>query len=130
MVIQERDRSILQHCFEQQFLVFEHVQEYFFKKSSRQEAYRRLRELEKNGFIKRQRLSTWSNAFAIRLTPKGSQIAREFASYNPPQKASLDLATLAHDIMVTSVTRRRSRAGSGTGRIYRPSFRSRQRFVA
>src|SRR4051812_42561918 len=103
MILQSRDRKILRKCYEQQFLLMEHVSQYFYQAKSMRESYRRVQEMEAAGLIRREEIPVLGGKKLIRLTKLGIAIALENNAVEVPQGKRLDLTTLSHDSMVTHV---------------------------
>jgi hypothetical protein len=106
MKIQERDREILRRCYEQQFLLVEHVERYFFHDGAWRRAYERIRELENAGLITKTGLPGFGAKRIIRLTKHGIAIAQQLHPIEIPQRRRLDFHTIEHDAIVTSVALR------------------------
>ena len=103
VVIQNRDREILRVCYEQQFLLFEHLEQFFFKGKVRQKVYERIKELEKIDLIQREQSIAFGRNRVIRLTQNGVGLVRAGLPVAIPQFRKLNLQTLVHDAIVTSV---------------------------
>jgi hypothetical protein len=103
MILQERDRKILQLCYEQGFLTVEHLHRGFFSKAGMGAAYRRVRELEAGGFLRRSKVSVLSGQSMILPTVSGVGIARAISEFEVPVRKRPLLHTLDHDALVTSV---------------------------
>lgn len=101
--IQQRDRQILRCCYEQQFLLFEHVERFFYQPGNERDARRRIAKLAVDGFVLKQQVATLGGRQLIRLTPKGISVAREFETLEVPEPGKVDLRTLTHDALLTSV---------------------------
>lgn len=106
IIIQNRDKCILMLCYEQQFMTTKQLIRFFFSKVHPSEAYRRLKELEKSGFIKRQPSITQGTGDYIRVTRDGADIAQGIASAQVPQLPRLNLHRIPHDIAVNEVRMR------------------------
>ena len=76
-VIQERDREILKRCYEQQFLLREHVEHSFFKGAEARNARQRILEMERVGWVKKERIAGLTQRQIIRLTRTGATLAKE-----------------------------------------------------
>jgi len=105
MVIQERDREILRRCYEQQFLLIDHVVRYFFKGSWRR-AYERMQELEEAGLIRREPFFATGPKSVIRLGRHGLGISSQLHPVEIKQNVRIDPFTVEHDALVTSVALR------------------------
>lgn len=103
MVLQPRDEDILRVCYEQQFLTMDHILKFFFHGKSRSEPYRRIRELEKEGLIKREAVALFPGTKLIRLTRKGLDLAQSLSPFSFHYLHSVNLAQLEHDAILTSV---------------------------
>ncbi len=106
MRIQERDKEIIRRIYEQQFLFHEHVERYFFRNASSQLARIRIAELAKVGLLRKETVTVLGNRRIIRLTPDGLELARQLHHFDIPQLRRLDLKTVEHDAIVTSVALR------------------------
>jgi hypothetical protein len=73
--LQERDKRLLQLCYEQQFLLSELVADHFF--SSFKEATRRMRELEQADYFETRQHPEHAQKKFFRLTKKGARVASE-----------------------------------------------------
>lgn len=102
---------ILRFCYEQQFLTFEHVSHFFL--THRAEPYRRVKELEKAGFVEKHQNPVTGKYCLIRLTNLGQTYVQE----NSPTSSvtaikpvkNLSPTTLLHDSLVTSCRLKLSR---------------------
>jgi hypothetical protein len=99
--VQKRDREILRLCHEQRFLLMDHVVRYFFKSANKREAYRRIAELEQSGLVRREYVAGFGKLRIIRATPVGVGYSGSFDEI--PRNPRIDLATIYHDSLVTSV---------------------------
>ena len=105
IVLQDRDKRILRYCYDQQFLMLEHVA-IFFPDPTRGERRRGVQELEEAGFIKREQNPVVGRSPLIRLTSRGHQVAQANSKVLVPHLARLTPSTLIHDAFVTSVRMR------------------------
>ena len=101
--IQDRDREILRVCFEQGFLLPEHIEEFFFVGKSEQSARERVLELEKAGLITRPVCPLFAKSRLIRLTELGESIAHDGSTLDMTYLRRLVPAQLVHDALVTSL---------------------------
>lgn len=100
--LQSRDREILSLCYEHQFLLMEHVS-VFFKEKGERRAYERVQELEGAGLLRREPSLIFGSSRVIRLTKLGVDTVRGTYAVPIPQIKRLNLTTLQHDAIVTSV---------------------------
>ena len=114
MMIQERDKQILRRCYEQQFLLMEHVERYFFKGADSTNARQRIRELEGAGWLRKESIAGLSRRQVIRPTAEGGRLARGLGAADITERPRLDLNTLEHDAQVTSVALRLAELWDGT----------------
>lgn len=108
MKLQERDMEILKCCYEQQFLTIEQIEEHYFKSTHSNKARERVSELSKAGLVRSENSSLATIKKVVRLTRAGQRLAAAHAALEVPQSRRLDLATLMHDSIVTSVRLRLS----------------------
>ena len=101
--IQGRDLEILRLCYEQQFLLSQQIESYFFETKTPQNARRRLRELEAAGLIIRSTLQLSTQKALIRLSAKGLKFIEGSHPFLVPQVKKVDLRTFHHDAHVTEV---------------------------
>lgn len=114
MILQARDRAILRSCYEQQFLLIEHVQRYFFGDCHRRKADERIQELVREGLLLRDGFLKSRGRPVIRLSPKGRKLVEaEHPIGGIPYVRRLDLTTLEHDAIVTSVALRLAEVWDG-----------------
>ncbi|MGZ3697596.1 MAG: hypothetical protein ACXWPM_09615 [Bdellovibrionota bacterium] len=111
--LQERDKKILADCYEQKFLRVRHLLEGPFNQVHPSEAYRRIQELERSGYIRRAPAFEGSPERVIRVTGTGAAIAREMTPWDLPVQARINPATYGHDSLVTSVRYRLERLWNG-----------------
>ena len=116
MILQERDRSLLQVCSEHQFLMFEHVEHFFFPDASARRARERLLELERAGLIRREKPISVADRTVIRVTPEGQRLVAPQTRKNV-QIRKLDLSTLEHDAHVASLRLRLAQLWMGSGSL-------------
>ncbi len=102
MNLQTRDKKILSLCYQQQFILTEHVVHLFENRSYR-ETRRRLQELVKSGFLFKESTPVLGKKPLLRLTSLGIKIAATETSTLITQKRVLKAAELSHDAVVTSV---------------------------
>jgi len=102
MVLQRRDKRILLLCYQQQFLLTEHVL-HLFENGSYREARRRLRELIREGFLYEESNAVLGRKPIIRLTILGAKIAAADCVEPIPQQRILKTVELTHDAIITSV---------------------------
>lgn len=102
IVIQNRDRELLRLCYEQQFLMTDHIQHYF-RSGSYRACRMRVQELVEHKFLREESNSIFGRKPVYRTTSIGTQIALESGAivHNPVR--TLQLTTLVHDSLVTSV---------------------------
>ena len=104
--LQPRDREILRVCYEQGFLIPEHIEKFFFTGKSNQSARERVLELEKAGFISRPDSPIFGRRRIIRLTEIGECIAIEGHSLEVNYLRRLVPSNLMHDATVTALSLR------------------------
>jgi hypothetical protein len=105
IILQERDRKILKLCYEQQFLMTDHVEKYFSNASYRA-CRMRVQELVEGSFLREELTSTLGRKPIYRTTKTGTIIALENGATPHTPIKNLQLATLVHDAIVTSVRQR------------------------
>lgn len=103
MKLQQRDLEILCCCYEQQFLTIEQIEGFYFKSAHGNKARERVRELSKAGLVRTEKSQLASIGKIVRLTKAGEKLAAANVALAVPQARKLDLATLMHDSIVTSV---------------------------
>ncbi|MCO5143145.1 MAG: replication-relaxation family protein [Oligoflexia bacterium] len=101
MKLQDRDKEILKLCYEQQFLLSEHVCEYFFA-GNYTETKRRLRELKAADLLKSYPVPK-SNRRIFQLTWQGRKVGRELSRMELDRPRRPFDSQLEHDALVTSV---------------------------
>jgi hypothetical protein len=101
--IQKRDLEILACCQDQQFLTHGHVQRFFFKGAHERKARERVRELEGVGLLTQVPLRQPGQPKIIRLTKQGLGLIEEKRQVRVNALKVLNLNTLEHDAIVTSV---------------------------
>jgi DNA-binding MarR family transcriptional regulator len=102
-VLQDRDLKIIRTCYEQTFLTQTLVARYFFFGATRQAASQRVRELSLNGYLLRRVVRGRGRPQVIRLTIKGRRTAEAVCRFEFSKRAPLNMNTLIHDELVTSV---------------------------
>ncbi len=105
IILQDRDRRILKLCYEQQFLLTEHVEK-FFPNASYRACRMRVQELVKGNFLFEELTSTLGRKPIYRTTRTGAGVALESGATPHTPVRNLQLATLVHDSIVTSVRQR------------------------
>ena len=98
--IQKRDLRILKLCYEQQFLLVRHIQEFLYE-DNYVEAKRRVRELKAAGLLEENPLKH-RRAKLIQLTATGKRFAAEQSSVEAGF-TKIDPALVEHDSIVTDV---------------------------
>ena len=106
MRIQERGREILRRCYEQQFLLMDHVERFFFASVAAQNARLRIKQMEQAGLLKMIVPKKIGERKIVRLTRAGVAIAKQFHPFEIPQARRIDFDTFDHDAIVTSVALR------------------------
>lgn len=101
-------------CYEQQFLITEQVQRYFYSGKNRCNGFVRLLEMERSGFIRREPSMLMGNKNLIRLTRQGLCAIAEDIVIEVPQVRKPDIRTLRHDTIVTSVRLRLQELWTGS----------------
>jgi len=101
--IQERDQRLLRVIYEQQFVLMSQIERWFFGKQSARRARQRIQVLSEAGWLQRVESPLIKHARIIRLTKSGVSIAETDRVERIPQTRTLDVSTLLHDSIVTSV---------------------------
>lgn len=101
MILQERDRRILRLCYEQQFVLTEHVEAFF--SGSYRACRKRIQELVDSLYLHEELTSALGKKRIYRVTKLGAQVALETHACPVGQARVLQPATLVHDAIVTSV---------------------------
>ena len=101
VVLTSRDREIAKLCFEQQFLMIEHIRS-FYPGASPRRAEERISNLVKAGFFKRSFYPETGRRAVFRLTDRGNSVAREADARSLTPIRYLNPKTLDHDAKVTS----------------------------
>ncbi len=99
--LMDRDREILRVCYEQQFLLKEHI-ETFFRGCSQRRINFRIQQLIAGGFIRRESYPDLRCQTLFRLTKTGCRLARQYNARAAGYLARLSPSTLFHDALVTS----------------------------
>ena len=102
MIQQARDREIVRVCYEQQLISLKQVARYFFS-GDLAYASRRLKGLEAEGFLKQVRPIANYSGRLYQVTGLGVKLARTISTLEVPQRRTFGLATLEHDLLVTSL---------------------------
>lgn len=98
--LQERDRRVLELCYEQQFLTLDQVSRFFFG-GYIGNASRRMSSLRSLGLLRTQSVLTLGGKVEIlRVTARGRTEARKGSKYLIPQVRQVGFSTLSHDAMV------------------------------
>lgn len=113
-VLQERDKEILRCCYEQQFLVHEQIERFFFGSENTRNARRRVAKLKRAGLLRSDIAGGILKQHLLRLTNTGAAIGRGESPYEVPQSKKVDLLTLTHDRIVTDVRLRLRELWNGT----------------
>ncbi|OFZ54540.1 MAG: hypothetical protein A2428_00345 [Bdellovibrionales bacterium RIFOXYC1_FULL_54_43] len=100
--IQERDRRILQSCYEHQVLTPRIVSRYFFRGKHRSESYRRIEELERAGYITRS-ANVFGGGQLTRLTKQGEALVRSHGSLDAPYDRRKRLFGISRSLLDTTV---------------------------
>lgn len=101
MKLQDRDKEILKLCYEQQFLMSEHVCEYFFA-GNYTETKRRLRELKASDLLQSFPVPG-TNRRIFQLTFRGRKLGRVLSSMELDRVRRPFLTQVEHDAFVTFV---------------------------
>lgn len=113
-VLQTRDREILRCCYEQQFLVHEQIERFFFRSENTRNARRRIAKLKRAGLLQSEVAGGILKHHILRLSDTGLRIARSESPYDVPQSKKVDLITLTHDRIVTDIRLRLRELWDGT----------------
>ena len=105
IVLQERDRRVIRICYEQQFILTEHV-ERDFGRTSYKNCRKRIRELIGANYLKEDKSAAIGRKPIYRVTGLGATVALENGASPISPKARLQLSTLVHDAIVISVRQR------------------------
>lgn len=100
--LQDRDKRIIRLCYEQQFILTEHAEK-FFAGASYRACRRRVQELADARYIREEPSASLGRKTVYRVTRLGTAVALESGATAIPQAGALQLATLVHDAVVTSV---------------------------
>ena len=114
LVLQTRDREIIRCCYEQQFLVYEQIERFFFSSTHTQNARRRVAKLMRAGLLYSEIHCGLTKHHLIRVTRIGKSIGQSESPFDVPQSKKVDLATLMHDRFVTDVRLRLKSFWTGT----------------
>jgi hypothetical protein len=112
--LQPRDRLLINLSYEQQFVVVSHAHRYLFSGIDQRERQRRIYELERAGFIRREPTQLIDKTGIIRLTKSGIKLAEADRAERIPQLRSISVQTLLHDSIVTAVRLRLSQLWHAT----------------
>ncbi len=102
ILLQERDKRLLRLCYEQQFILTDHVEKLFAGASYRA-CRQRMQELAQAQFISEEPSTSLGRKPVYRVTRLGTAVALESGASAISQPRNLTLATLQHDAIVTSV---------------------------
>jgi hypothetical protein len=114
VILQKRDREIMRVCYEQQFLLSDQIQRFFYNGKNQCNGFVRVKELERFGLVRRLVQPTLDGKNLIRLTPKGLRTIAEDLVIEVPQVNKPDIRTLRHDVIVTSVRLRLQELWTGS----------------
>lgn len=103
MRIQERDKRILELCYEQQFLTLRQIKRFFFSNCAPQNARKRVLELQEAGFLKREFNPVLGTKSLVRLDRLGVELIESQQPNRLNQNRIIRVGTLLHDELVTSV---------------------------
>ena len=110
--IQERDKKILKLCYEQNFLLSEHISDHFFQSDSKLAA-RRIKKLQESGYIRYGAHPFDRKRNLIRISRLGKMIASSMSPIEFPYCNAISKYTLAHAALVTSVRLRLEKIWDG-----------------
>ena len=102
MKLQERDKEILKLCYEQNFLLSDHIRDHFFR-GNRFHALRRIKELNESGYIRFEKYPMDSKRNLIRISRFGRMVTADMSPIEFPYYNAVSKYTLIHDALVTSV---------------------------
>lgn len=109
--LQERDKEILRVCYEQQFLLTEHIRDHFFG-GNYAEAKRRVIELRQSDYLQGAGFRIGKKMAHI-LGHRGMPIATAKSPLEVVQYPRIDLETVEHDAIVTDIRLRLSALWDG-----------------
>ena len=102
IILQERDLRILRLAREHRFVTVDQVKPLFGSGRTRQ-CTRRVLELRQEGYLKPDPLTHLEGASIFRLTPLGLKTAASGSTLSIRPQQYLDLPTLKHESIITSV---------------------------
>lgn len=102
IMLQERDKAILRLCYEQQFVLTEHIETYF-SQVSYQACRKRITELVSAFYLREELTQVLGKKPIYRVTKLGAAVALENGALPVGQARVLQATTLVHDSIVTSV---------------------------
>lgn len=100
--LQDRDKKLIRLCYEQQFILTEHAEKYFAGASYRA-CRQRVQELANAQYLREEPSTSLGRKPIYRVTRLGTAVALESGATAISQPRTLQLATLVHDAIVTSV---------------------------
>ena len=112
MELQKRDCEILKLCYEQRFITREHFKTFFNGHHSGH--YRRLEELERDGWVKKEYYPIFGRKPILRLSSAGERLVQDKYGISFPPLKGPNLNVLEHDSLVTSVRLRLSELWDAT----------------
>ena len=112
--LQSRDRHLINLTYEQQFLGVAQAHEFILSGMVLREKQRRIQELERAGFIRRERSLGCDRSGIIRLTKSGIKLAEINRTERIPQLRKISIQTLHHDSIVTAVRLRLAQLWNAT----------------
>ncbi|MBI3557220.1 MAG: replication-relaxation family protein [Deltaproteobacteria bacterium] len=112
-ILQPRDIAILRCCYEQQFLMYEQIERFYFQGHDPRNARRRIIKLKKAGLLRAEIQLGLTKHHLLRVTEMGRKLAQESSPFDVPQSKKVDPATLVHDRIVTDVRLRLSALWDG-----------------
>ena len=99
----QRDLELLKLCFEQRFLLVEHVIQFFPEKWKKASASRRIKQLSDAGLIRTLRVPQLGNFLLIRITELGLVHVEHLVFGTKDRIPSISPWTIHHDAFLTSV---------------------------
>lgn len=103
LVLQKRDMEIIRCCYEQQFLMYEQIERFYFSSAHTQNARARISKLKRAGLLRSEVPIGLTSQHLLRVTETGRRLAKELSPFDVPQAKKVDPATLIHDRIVTDV---------------------------
>lgn len=103
VVLQERDREIINICYEQMFISVAQVQRYFFKSADKRRARERVLELARSGYVSRTKVYGETPNSLLQLTRDGYSLAEKRNLLSLRYISKINFRTIEHDLRLIDI---------------------------